>query len=258
MDKKNLYLVAGARRGIGKTFANYFRSKNDGDVMGFSRKQIGLCKQLDFLNVENVENLVGGINFNKFEKIVYLHSIGIDKFEPEGKPQIDLDKDGIDDEVYGTNVVAFRNLADLLVKQSKEKDLALTLINIGSISDIFDVPYWQSFTRSKNIVRQYMKANSSDRINGLMLNISSTLDVDAEVYARKFANTTYWQTESELLNKVKPLFEINLNSNYAEFDFFKHNPNFKSDYFTNLPELLKTWKKDMGYEGKEIPLGLRI
>ncbi|MDP2947467.1 MAG: hypothetical protein Q8N88_05120 [Nanoarchaeota archaeon] len=48
------------------------------------------------------------------------------------------------------------------------------------------------------------------------------------------------------------------NFSYAEIDFYKHNPNFKQDYFTNLPKLFATWQRDMGFAGKEVPHGIRI
>ena len=48
------------------------------------------------------------------------------------------------------------------------------------------------------------------------------------------------------------------NIKYIELDFFNPSPKYAPDYFINLPKLYKTWQKDMGLEGKEIPAGIRI
>jgi hypothetical protein len=49
-----------------------------------------------------------------------------------------------------------------------------------------------------------------------------------------------------------------LNCRYAEYDFYKQNPNFRPDYFTNLPKLFATWQRDLGYAGRGVPHGIRI
>ena len=49
-----------------------------------------------------------------------------------------------------------------------------------------------------------------------------------------------------------------VNCSYVEFDFCKPDPNFKPDYFTNFPKLFVSWQRDMGFESKEVPHGIRI
>lgn len=258
-DRRELVIISGARRGIGKTFADHYRERGV-EVIGIGRRGDSGVTVLDLLDETKVDDFVSSLDLERRPYLTFMHAVGIDKFEPNGKPHIDLDGDGIDDEVFATNVTAFMNMAEPLVDKLERLEIAATLIQIGSVGDIFEVPYWQSFTRSKNVVRRYLKSIPSTKIKGITLNVSSTLDEEGNVFARKNADTKYWQTSEEFLGKsIGVVAEMrDLNSRYMEADFYKHNPHFRPDYYTNLPRLFATWQRDMGYVGKEVPHGLRI
>jgi NADP-dependent 3-hydroxy acid dehydrogenase YdfG len=257
---ERLVIISGASRGIGKAFADYYRTQANMGIIGISHSdRLGLVR-LDLLDEPKVNNFIEDLNLNKFKDIIYIHGIGIDKFEPDAKPHIDYDGDGIDDEVYASNVTAFRNIAEPLIEKVKQIQTPLTICNIGSISDIYQVPFWQSFSRSKNIIRKYLKSLALIGVKSITLNVSSTLDGENRKYGRVNADTTYWQTANNLVTKSINSLEgmRTLDSTYAEFDFYKHNPNFRQDYFTDLPKLFASWQKDLGYAGKEVPHGIRI
>jgi NADP-dependent 3-hydroxy acid dehydrogenase YdfG len=259
-DLKHLVIITGASRGIGKAYADYYRSKENTTVMGICHSNKPELIQLDLLDEPAVNNFILQLDINQFEDIVYMHAVGIDKFEPDTKPHIDLDGDGIDDEIYATNVTAFLNMAEPLIEKTRQNKKPITVVNIGSISDIYEVPYWQSFSRSKNIVRRYLKSIIAQNVKSIILNVSSTLDENNNKYGRIKADITYWQSAKELVAKSIGVLDGmgNLDSNYLEIDFYKHNPNFRQDYFTNLPKLFLNWQRDMGFVGKEIPSGIRI
>lgn len=259
-ETQKLVLISGASRGIGKAFADYYRTQKNTEVIGIGRSEKKGLTQLDLLDEVKTNEFVNNLDLSRTGEIVYMHAVGIDKFEPDGKPQIDQDGDGIDDEVYSSNVTAFMNLAEPLIEKVKQTKTPMTICNVGSISDIYGVPYWQSFSRSKNLVRKYLKSLALPNIKSITLNVSSTLDEDGRKYGRVNADTTYWQSAQELLTKSIGTVEgmRELDSAYAEFDFYKHNPNFRPDHFTNLPRLFTLWQRDMGFVGKEVPHGIRI
>ena len=90
--------------------------------------------------------------------------------------------------------------------------------------------------------------------------MSSTLDDEGNKYGRINADTTYWQTSQELVKKSIGNIDgmKDMDSKCMEVDFYKHNPNYRQDYFTNLPKLFGIWQRDMGFAGKEVPHGIRI
>jgi len=258
--ENKLVIISGASRGIGKSFLNHYLSQQNVSCIGLGRsKNNKPYLQLDLLKENDANNFVKHLNLTDIDRVIYMHSVGIDKFEPDGEPEIDNDGDGIDDEVYASNVIAFKNLAEPLMDKIYSKRLPLTVVNIGSLSDMFEVPYWQSFSKSKNIVRKYMKANSSEKIKGVMLNVSSTLDEEKRKYGRPFADTTYWQRAEDLVQKSIRFIEgSDPGVGHIEADFFNPSPLYRPDYFTNLPRLYKIWQRDMGFEDKEIPHGIKI
>lgn len=257
IDEK-LVIIAGARRGIGKTFFDHYSAKENVDIIGITRSSKKGLVQLDLYNEQNVREYIKSIPISKYGSVLYLHAVGIDKFEPNGVPHIDYD--GIDDEVFASNVSAFKNLADPLIEYVAKENIPTTICNIGSISDQYDVPFWNSFSKAKNIVRQYVKSVHDSCVTGLMLNVSSTLDEEKNTFGRVNADTTYWQTAQELLEKSIDLVDNAhaFNTSFIEADFYKPNPNFRADYFTDLSRLYANWQKDMGLEGKKIPHGIRI
>ncbi len=257
---KKLVIISGATRGIGKAFADYYRPLENTAVIGIGRSKKTELTQLDLFDEPEVNRFVDQLDLSSFRDMVYIHAVGVDKFEPDGKPHIDRDGDGIDDEVYATNVTAFLNLADPLIEKAKQIKTPMTIVNIGSISDIYGVPYWQSFSRSKNMVRKYLKSIALTNVKGITLNVGSTLDENNNRFGRVNADVSYWQTAQELVAKSIRSIEgmMHLDSTYVEIDFCKYNPNFKPDYFTNLPKLFANWQRDMGFAGKEVPHGIRI
>lgn len=258
-SNKKFALIAGASRGIGKAFYDHYRQEKV-KTLGISLSGSPGLEKHDLLDENATYRLVKDLDLQGVDSIVYLHSVGIDKFEPDGKPCIDHDGDGIDDEVYASNVTTFLNLAEPLIDKVKGTSTQLTIVNIGSVSDIFKVPYWQSFSRAKNKVRQFARTLHHGSIKSVMLNVSSTLDDEGRTYGRKCADTTYWQTARELCEKSHGLIELvkDQDAPYVEADFFKPDPKFRPDYFTDLPRLYKSWQRDMGFEGRQIPPNIRI
>ena len=260
-DKKKLVIVTGSSRGIGKAFLDHYTKEDNTVCYGLSRSNSKNYHPTNLFDSNQAYDFVKQLDMKDIGSVFYMHSIGIDKFEPDGKPHIDVDGDGIDDEIYQTNVAAYLNLAEPLIDKICKEKLPVQIVNIGSISDTFNVSYWQSFTKAKNIVRNFGKSINTENIQDIMLNVSSTLDEYGDMFGRINADVTYWQTTDELLDKAVPYLKAiaEINTPHSEASFFKYNPNFTKDYFTNLPKLYKTWQRDMGFkEDEPIPHGIRI
>ncbi|MEI7563951.1 MAG: hypothetical protein WCJ39_10390 [bacterium] len=257
---KTLVIIAGASRGLSKTYFDYYSLQPNTQCIGISRTNtFRHLVSLDLLQSDKAFVFVKELNLSGIDRVIYIHGVGIDKFEPHGVPFIDIDGDGIDDEVYQSNVVTFLHLAEPLIARVTSLHIPLTICNIGSLGDIYNVPFWQSFTKSKNMLRKYMKSNTLPLVKSLFFNVSSTLDETGEKYGRPFADTTYWLDARDLVHRsVSYLDAFDLQTGHMELDFFNPCPWYSKDYFTNLPVLYQIWQRDMGYEGRDIPGNIRI
>jgi len=256
---KKLVIVTGASRGIGKSFLDRYRSERETNCVGINRTG-SAGNKLDLMDGNTTYKFVRKLDLENVPRVIYIHSVGIDKFEPRCEPHIDHDGDGIDDEVLASNLTTFLHFVEPLIDRTSRKNIPLTICCIGSVSDIYEVPFWQSFYRVKNKVRRFCKSINDENVSSLILNVSSTLDEEGRTFGRKKADTTYWQTTDELVDKSFSTVDRfkETGARYAEFDYFKHNPSFREDYFTNLPKLYSTWQRDLGFAGKEIPKGILI
>ncbi len=259
-NQKTLIIIPGARRGLAKDYFQHYANQPNTQCIGISRTEEtnGFLK-LDLLQENKTFEFVKSLNLSGIEKVIYLHGVGIDKFEPKGVPAIDVDGDGIDDEIYQSNVLTFLHLAEPLMEKTTHYGIPLTICNIGSLGDIYNVPFWQSFTKSKNILRKSMKSNTIKSVKSIFFNVSSMLDDAGEKYGRPFADTRYWLNSKDLVKRsIQYLDAFDMMSGHLELDFFNTCPWYTKDYFTNLPALYQTWQRDMGYQGRDIPDNIRI
>jgi hypothetical protein len=259
-EKSDLVLIAGASRGIGKAFYEHYSSRDDVECVGISRSGIDGLVQCDLLDKDVIERTLNVFDWGKVKSLLYIHSVGFDKFEPDGKPEKGLDNgEGIDKEVYESNVETFFNIYSSLESKLKGS-IPVTYCCIGAVADRYEVPYWQSFTRSKDCLREHLMKECNAERKAVFLNVGSTLDETGNKFGRVNADTTYWQNPDDLVAKSVPLIDNmkHIEKKYVEADFFEFNPNYTPDYFTNHEKLYETWQKDLGYEGREVPHGIRI
>ncbi len=252
-------LVAGVSGGIGKAFYRHYLGKTGVVCFGIGRKKTSAPPPgaLELLDKEKVQAFVDVLPLESTSEITYIHCVGIDKFEPEGKPQFDANGDGIDDDVFSSNVTTLKNALAPLVEKAGRLGIPVTVVNVCSISDVYVVPLWQSYSRAKNIVRQYMKEQPLF-VRSVILNVSS-INADLEKFGRPFANTTYWLKPNDLLERALPIIEQPIpHIKNIEVDIFNSDPAYCPDYFTNIPKLLEKWIKEIGYSRGPIPLGIRI
>ena len=181
-------------------------------------------------------------------KEVYLiHSIGPFLFEEAGRPEIDENKDGIDDRVYDVNVVTLLNIAGPLIRkvheEAKKSPLKLTICAFGSVTDRYLVPWWQSYSKAKNCIREYIRSNVGEHTRGVFINVSTT-STEKEEKLRPFADKTYWLSCKEVVNRsIRAILDENLD--WQEIDMFKPNPAYRSDYYFDHKGIREKWLKEI-------------
>lgn len=243
MDKE-LYIVTGASAKLGECFIKSLQEKNQ-KIIGLSRKNTELNIPVficDLLKEDEVENIFNQIDFSSYESFVLIHTVGKFKFEKGELNVIDNDGDGIDDEVFFTNVTTLKNTLKFLIPHTKGKSLKVCAF--GSVSDKYSIPFWVSYRKAKNIMKQYLKDLSRDgEIKALVINVS-TLDTGNENLLRPEADKTYWLKPQEVVDES--LVELDHLHSYEEIDIVKNKPDFKDDYYLDHDALLEKWQKEMG------------
>ncbi len=247
MDKE-LFIVTGASGKLGEFFIQTLQQQGKA-VVGLSRKNIELGVPVypgDLLIEKEVEGALGKIDYTLYEQFTLIHTVGKFKFEKDNPNVVDNDGDGIDDEVYLTNVVTLKNILKFLIDHVEHKSLKVCAF--GSVSDKYEIPFWISYRKAKNIMRQYLKELARiGRIKALVINVS-TLDTGNENLLRPNADKTYWLQPAEVVEKT--LLEIKSVQSYEEIDVIKHKPYFDGSYYIDHDEILKKWTREMGPKGQ--------
>lgn len=243
---KELFVVTGASGKLGFCFIELLKKENK-TVLGLTRKDFEIAGvqllKADLIDESQVSETLKTFNFSDFETVTLIHPVGKFKFEKDSSWIMDTDKDGIDDEVYATNVMTLKNIIKVLLT-SLSKNQKVKVCAFASVSDKHNIPYWNSYTRSKNIVREYLKELcKQNHIYALMVNVS-TVDTGNENLLRPNADKTYWLSPEEIVSQT--LFELASVSSYKEIDIFKEKPNFDQNYYLDHEAILKTWEKEMG------------
>jgi len=245
---ERIFIVAGLGD-IGSAFARGL--SKEGSVYGISRnpKGVGLTRfiRANLLNKDDVREAFRTIPVGC--DIIYLHLVGKFVFQDENHSINDENKDGIDDDTYLTNVETFRNvrphLTQYLLNNPSSK---LKAVGIGSTSDIYDIPFWHSYTYSKNELRKelrlfYGNPQTFGRASTLLINVS-TVSGEQLSTERPYISREFCLTPEEV---VKSSLDCVLDSktNCIEMTLVKPNPEFLKADFWSDSNVRKRWYKDM-------------
>lgn len=260
MNYKKLIIVAGASGEIGTHFIKKLSKNKENHIIGVVRtKTLGFQSEnvetitCELSNEHDVAEKFSQIKLDNYEQIIYLHTIGVDKFDPRGYPVLQKMKT-IDPEVYDTNVNSFKYLMKYLVK---ELDLInedsikthLKLAMIGGVGDKYAPFVIESFCEAKYILRQYIQSQIQvypEWVTGLSINVTSTITQSA-LKVRPNADTTYWLTSQEVAEQgIHEL--LNNREGYKEIDIIKKSPKYFKNYYHDNQTLYKKWMFETGYD----------
>jgi NADP-dependent 3-hydroxy acid dehydrogenase YdfG len=257
-EKKRLVLVSGASGAVGRAYINLLSDMENTHCIAISRAgaefdvpNVTQCKA-DLLDSEATANAVRGISFDGYDEIIFVHSVGRFKYEQHGLPEIDLNNDGIDDEIYATNIETFVNvikpvMVSLIEKRKQGEQVNLGMYGLGSLSDKHSVPCWNSYSKSKNILRSLIYHTIKyypEFVRGMMLNVS-TVDTERENELRPNADKEFWLKGSEVAEASLPFILNEQVGSWRELDIYKPSPYFKKGYYENLNEIKRRWEEQM-------------
>jgi len=228
---KKLVIIAGVNGAIGKAFHRHYKQEDRTTVLGLSRGE-------DFKSVD----------LSEITDVVYIHAIGKFKFEPQGVAAIDKDGDGIDDEVYESNVttlkLAIKYLVTLLGLNNHVQNVAV--IAFGSTSDPYKIPYWQSYSRATSKMKEILQNSLGldSRLKAVFMNLSS-VDTAKERALRPLANTDLWLDPSDVVVETLAAIDHSTDS-WHEESVYKKISGYGSKYYKDKKRILKEWKEAIG------------
>lgn len=241
MTDKKLVVVSGVTGSLGEAYLKHYR-KSENKVVGISRNQ----PETPFLDVQYLQSdLIDEQATNRSIRRIPLEDIAdILLIHPVGKFKFEDDFTEIDQEVYASNVQTFTNLADALLECTNQAKPNITLVAFGSISDKYDVPFWKSYSESKNALRRYIHklTDKEDNIRGVFFNLSS-VKTRNESNLRPFANTGYWLTPEEIVRRSVP--ELSSVENWKEVDIYNLSPDYSPEIYTDYSKVLERWTREM-------------
>ena len=256
-----LVIVTGASGALGNAYINALSKHWDSLCIGISRQKVHsksndvtYIENLDLLDSESVRKQIDKeLPFSRVKEVLLVHPVGKFKFEESKSPEVDIDGDGIDDEVYASNVKTFNNVKNPLLELAEQTGNIsdLTLCAFGSVSDRYKVPFWISYSKSKDILRQHIsgmarQSGKNVNIKGVFVNVSS-VNTGNERQLRPYADMTHWLQPDEIVDdSVDVLIRSRIRN--MEMDVFKAITGFDPATYYSESEVVKRWRKDMGKE----------
>jgi len=245
------FIIAGIRSDIGLEYAHFL--KQYGKIYGISRSDTRV-DDLEYVHIEcNLSNPVDPDVFWDIvdEQIVYIHLPGEFRFEDENHPIIDTTGDGLDDSIYHSNVTTFENATPALYNLVKNCE-HLRIVAIGSTADLYDVPYWNSFTRAKDKLRGlfrkfYGDHANNNKVSSLFVNVSTT-DGSQLAGERPYIDKTYVLHPNEIVAQSAE-FVLAKSKACMEINILKSNPEWMDDDYFELHNIRARWYHDMYGEG---------
>lgn len=255
--QKTLVIVAGAAGEIGTEFIKKTLAEGHNSIGvirntpvnitsdHFEMIQCSLDKDLD------IKKKFENTDLSQYSNIIYLHTIGVDKFNPRNYPNV-VKMETIDPDVYDTNVNSFkyllRYLASKIYKLNQNGDtIRFKTVAIAGTSDKYTPFVIEDFCEAKFIIRQYIQSYTSrfpEWFSGLSINVTSTITKSA-LAVRPFAKTDFWLTPKDVVDQSYGEF-MNFKKGYKEIDLMKFSLNFVEGYYEDIDMLYTKWSAETG------------
>ena len=260
-QKKNLILITWASSIIGAEFSKYYSYSDDNLVYTLWRRSIDSCHNTQHLIVDLLQNnqiqeillpILESLKNNLIEQVCIIHWSGKSKNELLWvTPIVDINNDGMDDEMYDAQICTLDNLyvcvSDFFKNNQLYDTIKFTVVGMWSLIDKFNSPIHKSMREINNIMRDKLRriANEESNHHTIMLSLS-TVATETEKKYRQFADQTYWLSGTDVVDKS--IDTINNRKNiYEDLPIYKYHPLYDS-YFKHetIDQRIDRFKKEIG------------
>lgn len=244
-----LVIATGASRDLGAAYLDHYRTTALTTCLGLHRsvpsKKLSNVqyRTIDLLDAEACHRVFAAEYLERFGQIVLLHPVGMFKWEEKRLPVQNNNGDEIDKEILDSNISTFDNIWSGLIGSLRDNNLEshITCAAFGSLSDGDQVPYWLSYSRAKNQLRQRIReiAETHENVFTRFISLPSVMTRN-EQQTRPFADCSYWMTPEEVV--VQTVEEIEDTSvKYKEICRYKFSPHFTSGYYSDHEQIYRNW-----------------
>ncbi len=259
-----LVVITGANGALGKSYIERFSCLDNYKCVAIARskteskhRNVTYIDNIDLLDTHKVKAEIDKrVPIDGCSEILFIHPVGRFKFERWQRPEADNDKDGIDDEIYASNYTTFSNVEEpLSLFASQEGNIDdLVLCGFGSVSDRYKVPFWLSYSKAKDVLRQNISTlarqnEKSLKVRGVFINVSS-VNTENENKLRPNADKTNWLYPGEIVDDSFDILTQKQRIRNLEMDIFKCLQGFNPDVYYSPQVVWERWMQEMGEMAK--------
>jgi len=263
---KTLIIINGVTGALGAACLARFSREHGTTIVGLSRQaqkvdtfcangylpdNTLICSIGDISSKEACKSFSQKIDKSFYEKIIYIHAVGVYPFELDTTGNIhvsnDNDNDGIDDRVVKLSHDAFFAMTEAL----EGVGLPVRALIFGGIADKFKPAvhksWWTVIEKTKD--RMKKEAEQKNKTSFFVLNISSVI-CPHELITRPFvfqntnADVSFWLMPHEVAEQVAALVFSKRNG-FVEDRLFHKADYYEEDYFAD-PKFTKRKKAELG------------
>ncbi|WP_394830817.1 hypothetical protein LVJ94_30340 [Pendulispora rubella] len=251
--RSRVLVVTGAAAAMGRAYLDHFATLPGWHGVGVTRRRPPSASPhaflvgVDLLDADATSRSLQNLAPAAADELVLVHAVGAFAFEADGAPKHDADCDGIDDTVYHSNVTTFVNIATALLELARSSCCRLTLCAFGSVADKYRVRQWQSYTRSKDLLRNFIRGiigREGGNVRGVIVNVSTT-DTGNERTLRPYADARYWLTPSEVVTASAP-YLMRWRDGWVELDVVNTDHAIAPEEHYAEDRVLARWYREMG------------
>jgi len=269
-------IVTGAQGALAQEYLRSFSELTQGEtqrVIGLHRRTLTgeelvssddvTYVQVDLSDREITEKVLSALKIEECKRLIVVNTIGKFKAEFKGEPEIDVDGDGIDDEIKLSNVGVAENITSFLEGElAKHKELQCEFINFGSVVENEYSRHSAKLQHIKSycLAKQEMEATVQEasrkdgRFSAAIFRLP-TLDTEQEHRLRPYAEYTQdWISPrvivSRTLSEIIERNTLDSNDRYLEVDIYPKDFT-EAERSAYIEQHLERWLREAGLNRSE-------
>jgi hypothetical protein len=253
MKNKKLVIIGGATGSIGSCFFEQYILESGTHVVGLSRSGLQSSDipnyhsiiHFDFEDKASYKKLEKLASSGEYKKIVYVHAIGkfITEMNENKNGFSEPEENDKNEEVIKLTFDYTSKIVNTILK-SAPKSTKVIVVNIGSLSDEFKIPVFQSWRIAQEELLKFfkVKTKSFKNFSALTVRVSTILGAK-EIIDRPYLFSTntdpsFWLPKTELVEYVKRRTKYFFNDSKIE-KLYRYYPKFDKGHWDSRKTFIR-------------------